>query len=245
MENKIRYIHYGDYVYRTPNPITNKAHWVKPHGGLWASRKDGDFTWKDWCEREEFRTDTFHEFFEFTLKDGARVLTLSKIEQLNDLPKFKGYDPENQYSTCCLDFESLAKEYDAIELTDIHAFYFALYGWDCNCILIMNPDIVEVVNPISCDPLKEKERLKKVEDAANKRIHELVDSGRMIVPLHEFVSAIYEALGLDELHIDDLHGSDLYGYDLHGWKVDHKVSEHGVSLFDSDFLQIKYEDEQM
>ena len=50
---------------------------------------------------------------------------------------------------CCLDFEKLSKDYDAIEVIDIGKFYWALYGWDCNSILIMNPDIVEVTGSYS------------------------------------------------------------------------------------------------
>ena len=45
------------------------------------------------------------------------------------------------------------KKYDAIELhlsdevTDdyLESLYFKLYGWDCDSILIMNPDIIRGV----------------------------------------------------------------------------------------------------
>ena len=45
------------------------------------------------------------------------------------------------------DFEKmLADGWDAIELhlSECGELYWALYGWDCDCILVMNPDIVEV-----------------------------------------------------------------------------------------------------
>ena len=42
-----------------------------------------------------------------------------------------------------LDFEELKKEYDAIEVIISDGLYYALYGWDCDSILILNKDIVE------------------------------------------------------------------------------------------------------
>lgn len=148
MEVKPVYIHYGDDEYRTPNPIENEICWVKPKGGLWASRKDDEFGWINWCRKEEFRLDSFDRFFEFTLKDEARILVLDDPDQLDILPitnsDDRPYDKNDQMSECCLDFEKLTKDYDAIELKNCWKFQWPLYGWDCNCILIMNPDIVEV-----------------------------------------------------------------------------------------------------
>ena len=149
MINKPVYIHYGDDTFRIPHPIVNRQFFTKPRGGLWASRKDGDMTWKDWCESEEFHLDRLNMSFEFTLKDDARILTLSDPEQLLDLPKTPYLDPVRWPCECLsvyLDFEKLKEQYDAIELTNICGFYWSLYGWDCNSILIMNPDIVEVVS---------------------------------------------------------------------------------------------------
>ena len=43
-----------------------------------------------------------------------------------------------------LDFEKLAQEYDAIEvlISGDPGLYYELYGWDCDSILIMNPEII-------------------------------------------------------------------------------------------------------
>lgn len=145
-QDKVVYVHYGSDTFHRPNPIANRDYYfTKPIGGLWASRKNGKFTWKDWCESEEFRLHTFDSSFEFTLKDHSRILELSSIDQLDNLPKLKEFEKGSWASDCCLDFEKLSTQYDAIEVTDIHELYFALYGWDCNSILIMNPDIVEIL----------------------------------------------------------------------------------------------------
>lgn len=51
------YVHYGSTFFEPSRnfPISNHRNWSKPFGGLWASRQDATFGWKDWCEREEFR----------------------------------------------------------------------------------------------------------------------------------------------------------------------------------------------
>ena len=146
MENKPVYIHYGDDTFRTPDPIQNSKYRNKPRGGLWASREDAEYGWKDWCIAEEFRLDTFDWSFKFRLKDGARVLVLSEKEQLDVLPNLNNFhSKDDPYMDCILDFEKLSRNWDAIELTNCWKFYWALYGWDCDSILIMNPDIVEIM----------------------------------------------------------------------------------------------------
>ena len=43
-----------------------------------------------------------------------------------------------------LDFEKIAKEFGAIEvnISSDEKLYWKLYGWDCDSILIMNPNVV-------------------------------------------------------------------------------------------------------
>lgn len=159
-EGKTTYIHYGSDWFRTPNPIRNRKYFTKPSGGLWASRKDGDQTWKSWCECEEFGLDNLNYSFTFTLKDGARVLELSYEDQLENLPKLEPYDKFDHYSECRLDFEKLAEEYDAIEVTDISQLYWPLYGWDCNSIIVMNPKIIDIP-----DEFREESRWNTEKDA--------------------------------------------------------------------------------
>ena len=148
MGDKVVYIHYGDNEFFTPNPIVND-NFVKPSGGMWACRKDDPgLTWKAWCEKEDFHTERLNSWFEFTLKDDAKVLLLEEPEQLDNLPQIGTMDYKtSELHHCTLDFEQLAIEYDAIELTNIGKFYWKLYGWDVNCILIMNPDCIEEVMP--------------------------------------------------------------------------------------------------
>ncbi len=71
-----KYIHYGSSSLREIDPIKNERFFTKPIGGLWASRKDSKFGWKDWCLRENFCTGSLDKSFEFFIKDDARILHL-------------------------------------------------------------------------------------------------------------------------------------------------------------------------
>ena len=75
--------------------------------------------------------------------------SLRLMKYLNDRKKNKANEP-SESTDCydftipmlCLNFERLlADGVDAVEV-EIDKLYYALYGWDCDSILIMNPDII-------------------------------------------------------------------------------------------------------
>lgn len=144
----MEYIHYGTTEFSKDKfkEIKNERLFTKPIGGLWASRVDSEYGWKNWTEDEHFRTEVYREdnYFKFKLKDEAKVLVINNAKQILDLPKQKN---EFNFSFVCLDFEKLAKEYDAIEvlISQDGKLYWDLYGWDCDSILIMNKEMVEVI----------------------------------------------------------------------------------------------------
>lgn len=144
----MQYIHYGTTEYSKDKfkEIKNERLFTKPRGGLWASRVDSEYGWKNWTEDEHFRTEVYREdnYFKFKLKDEAKVLVIDNAKQILDLPKQKN---EFNFSFVCLDFEKLAKEYDAIEvlISQDGKLYWDLYGWDCDSILVMNKEMVEVI----------------------------------------------------------------------------------------------------
>lgn len=139
----MKYIHYGctEFDKNKFNNIRNLPETTKPFGGFWASRIDAIKSWKNWCEDTEYEAN-LNDNFIFTLNDKSRVLTINNCEQLKKLPKREGITSIVQTN---LDFEALAKEYDAVEvlISEDPKLYHQLYGWDCDSILIMNPDIVE------------------------------------------------------------------------------------------------------
>lgn len=156
---KTKYIHYGSDSFDRNlfTPISNRV-FVKPHGGLWASPMAAEWGWYDWCRSENFNTDRLCERFVFTLSNKAKVVHIRSVADLKKLPdqKLSKYPIYVDFGWKCIDFEKLlAVGIDAVELhlseekPTSHGFmdglYWQLYGWDCDSILIMNPDVVEVV----------------------------------------------------------------------------------------------------
>ena len=151
------YIHYGsDHFYRECfDKIRNNPMFTKPFGGFWASPLYVEYGWKDWCEDEKFRECDEDNSFRFRLSKDARVLDIRDVKDLEGLPKIKETIYRGVMNWVFLDFEKLALKYDAIELhlseerrvgLSPDSLYFKLYGWDCDSILIMNPDVVVEVS---------------------------------------------------------------------------------------------------
>ena len=140
------YIHYGHTKFEKSvfNKIKNVDCSTKPKGGLWASDVESEHGWKEWCNENEFRDCDKENSFTFTLSDDAKILYIESVNGLESLPKGKDKFGLNFSSWYLLDFEKLAETYDAVEVSISSDFdlYYKLYGWDCDSIVIMNPDIV-------------------------------------------------------------------------------------------------------
>ena len=140
------YIHYGHTKFDKSvfNKIKNVDCSTKPKGGLWASDVESEHGWKEWCNENEFRDCDKENSFTFTLSDDAKILYIESVNDLESLPKGKDKFGLNFSSWYLLDFEKLAETYDAVEVSISSDFdlYYKLYGWDCDSIVIMNPDIV-------------------------------------------------------------------------------------------------------
>lgn len=139
----MKYIHYGHNKFDKTKfcKIENIPEFSKAKGGLWGSRIDAEYSWKDWCKNNEYDAD-LKTHFEFSLKEDAKILLIDKCEKLKDLPKAKSMFEHPIF--VLLDFEELSKEYDAIEvlISKDGQLYWDLYGWDCDSIFIMNPDVI-------------------------------------------------------------------------------------------------------
>lgn len=141
----MKLIHYGSYFY-TPGlirPIRNRATINKPLGGLWASPIDAEFGWKDWLLAEDWETERLNWWFEFEID----TTNMYMIDCYADL---KALICESRGT---IDFELISKSIDAIYLTakgmertrmnPRGGIEGSLYGWDCECVLIMNPAIIQ------------------------------------------------------------------------------------------------------
>ena len=139
------YIHFGhDHFDREKfQEIKNGLYFCKPTGGLWASPVDAEYGWRDWCEAENFRECSQDNSFAFALENSAKVYHIRSLADVKAMPQ-----ANTEISVYYVpNFEKmLADGWDAIELhlSECGELYWALYGWDCDCILVLNPDIVEV-----------------------------------------------------------------------------------------------------
>ena len=150
--NKQIYIHYGSTKFDPTKgfPIKNEECWVKPIGGLWASRKNASFGWKDWCEVEEFEDCEISNSFDFVMKDESKIAVISTLAQLKALPQIE--NPRYHSISYLIDFEECVRRgVDAIELCWYGEEYrhvasdnlhFDLYGWDCDSIIVLNPEAI-------------------------------------------------------------------------------------------------------
>ena len=157
------YIHYGSDKFDKAKfgKIKNQKYpWVKPDhsSGLWASRVDAKYPWKEWCKDASFNIDELTTSFKFTISPSANIYTIAKPDDVIGLPDHVDEEYGNSYHGIKrIDFEKCVElGIDAIEIVDIHGknpnhqfgdftVYDMMYGWDCDSILILNPDIIETV----------------------------------------------------------------------------------------------------
>lgn len=157
------FIHYGHKKFSDAlwNEIKN-INFVKPHGGLWASRVGAKYGWKEWNDDNQFRDCNISNSFKFKLKENSKVLYINKVTDLLNLPLNNSFlndyqvrigeevyttDIFNKFTHFCLDFEKLKQSYDAIEvnISNDKQLYWKLYGWDCDSILILNKNVIQIV----------------------------------------------------------------------------------------------------
>lgn len=137
------YVHYGSREYHPELflSIHNRDSFSKPGGGLWASRDDARYGWRDWCRDNDYSTIIEENSFRFTISNAANILYLKTEEDLLNIPLQGNSSPIHQWYFP--DFERmLAEGVDAVEVIDIDQLYYPLYGWDCESIVVMNPDII-------------------------------------------------------------------------------------------------------
>ena len=150
--------HYGCKSFDSEkfDTVKNRPHWCKPTGGLWSSPVDKNEIdgWAEWCRNEEFNINCLKEYFDFTLREDARIAVINTLHDLEVLIYKYAQELEDGITvkSRVLDFERMCDVYDAIELTspgqqDTRFTNPDLYGWDCHSLLVLNPNVVvPVVN---------------------------------------------------------------------------------------------------
>ena len=139
-----RYIHYGATCFEPEKfePIKNEEFFPKARGGFWASDINAKCGWRAWCESENFNLKSFEKYFTFTIAENANIVLIDSIEKLKQLPRVETELFTNRFF---IDFEkALEQGIDGIEIsiTKCPELYWALYGWDCDSIFIMNKAVI-------------------------------------------------------------------------------------------------------
>ena len=146
-----QYIHYGndhiDTNYNYDKDMAKNILKCKPPCGVWASRVDSNFGWKDWCEAEDFGD--LSTSCKFTLKPSANILEIHEEEDI--LPYIVN---KTHYSSFCtiakthildeIDWNTLMKKYDGLEVFMTHQLHMGVFNtWDCDSIVIWNLSVIE------------------------------------------------------------------------------------------------------
>ena len=146
MTTTMELIHYGadqfDRSQFKPIRDDNKRQWIKPEGGLWTSPVDSEHGWRQWCESEDFHTGSLRK--SFRIRFTGRLYVIHTQMDLYAIPSsvtsWGGRVPL---------WEGLMKwGFDAVHLTNEgqwanrHTHPKSLYGWDCETVLVMNPDTI-------------------------------------------------------------------------------------------------------
>lgn len=130
-------------------------------GGLWASRYQDTDTilyseWGDFAFNEMGKS--YDKACVYKLKENARVYTIDSLEDLvNLLDKYYFPNPIHGPKKRFIDFRKVSKDYDVIELTEEGHWKTrltspGLYGWDVECVLILNFDCIDLDSQYSFVP---------------------------------------------------------------------------------------------
>jgi hypothetical protein len=141
----------------------------KPSGGLWTStlREDGMSAWLDWCETEQWGITDEAVVYALDPEPDVSVLVLdSQVDLLQLLATFardQGHDLPKPRLTAQIDFEAVAKHYDAIHLTERGQISTrlatpGLYGWDTESSLWLHWAFRDVAEIAPARDILERER---------------------------------------------------------------------------------------
>lgn len=121
----------------------------KPRYGFWASPVDAEFGWKDFCEQERMEYALGDIKFTFKLSENAKIFNVKDLDDIKRLP-FISLDEFVNSNSVFVDYDKLREDgYDGVELFDpsighrfIDKYELSFNSWDCESIVIWNPDII-------------------------------------------------------------------------------------------------------
>jgi len=122
---RMQLIHYGALKFDTNRWVEpyQRLGNPKPYGGLWTSPLNSQYSWKHWCEVEDFEVKRLRKSFKLTIKGNILVVTKDTsyidLDELRRLMVVAIYLPESQIGNK------------------------AFWGWDCETVFILNKDCIK------------------------------------------------------------------------------------------------------
>lgn len=159
---KTTFVHYGEepFEYNKVEKISLfQNHYNKPKiGGIWLSPKNSKNGWKDWAKKTGYKRFCDKYRWEIQLKSSARILLISSIFDLKNLPTSDLFY-DDYYACTYFDFEELIRlGFDGIfvcsEIIKIVEEYQTWYEgfkqptlrfWNCETLLLFGKDKIENV----------------------------------------------------------------------------------------------------
>ncbi len=144
----LTYIHYGSTSFNIEeyDEIKN-VDFSKPAGGFWASPANSEIGWKHFLDATGWAEYNEENSFSFQLQKECRLCVIDSFKDLENLPSLTAFE-HPLLKQSFPDFEKIKESYDAILLTPRgffetkHSFHLSLWGWDCESLLILNPNII-------------------------------------------------------------------------------------------------------
>ena len=150
MRKDCEYIHYGRNFFDKNLFAPIKNDWVKPFGGFWASLVNDEYGWINWTKdnRYEIIKDKWIRF----ILNSDRIIALNSYDELTHLPHIKKQNELDKWILFddlkhhYLDFEALSNSYDGmyVRISNDVRFDWGLQMWDCNSLLLFNPDVLQI-----------------------------------------------------------------------------------------------------
>ena len=145
------WIHYGNDCFN-PEKVKENAKKLfsnKPNG-LWASPVGRNFwSWKRWCESEDYHTERLEKYFKFRVSSKANLLWIHKLSDAEKYMIAEPYYPGSKYCSYKLNVEEVMNKFDGMVL--IHGNHYCelhdngFYTWDVDSICVWNPDMIELI----------------------------------------------------------------------------------------------------
>lgn len=147
----------------TPPTVIRSVKQTRSHSkplGFWVSVGDGEGSWKDWCESEQWGLERLVNPIEVTLAESAKILWLTNNSEIMDFTREydditaapgRGHAGGLDWTGCYINWPKVAENFDGIiiapYLSDCRHDLSWYYTWDCASGCIWDARAVADLSP--------------------------------------------------------------------------------------------------